>query len=195
MISEIRLRIQSELKALHHELIHELPQEIKRALALGDLRENAEYHSALQRQSYVKARIGQLTQRLTDLASFSMASIPKDRIGLGSQVTLFDMVAEVEVKYRIVMNDDADLVAGNISAASPIGRGLSGKRVGDEVTIKIPSGTKQFEVIELLTLHDIEQAAGGGEATRAADLASGKAEGAEGDDSRSPDNEDDEDDD
>ncbi len=176
MIRELREKLQGELKALHHELHHELPKEIKRALALGDLRENAEYHSALERQSYVKARIGHLRRRLSEIASFNYAAIPKDRVGLGSTVKLLDLVSEAEVTYKIVMNDDADLTAGKISVGSPIGRGLAGREVGDEVTIQIPSGTKRFEIVELKTLHEEEQDAAAEAAAAAAAAAEANAD-------------------
>ena len=153
MIRDLRQRIQAELRGLEHELIHELPKEIKRALALGDLRENAEYHSALERQSYVKARIGQLKRRLSDLASFNYDAIPRDRVGLGSKVGLLDLDTDAEITYTIVMNDDADNGPARITVGSPIARGLLGKKVGDEVSIQIPSGTKKFEITELRTVH------------------------------------------
>ena len=159
MIRELRQKIQTEIKALHHELHHELPSEIKRALALGDLRENAEYHSALERQSYVKARIGQLRKRLSEIASFNYDTIPRDRVGLGSTVRLLDLDSDKEITYRIVMNDDADISHGKISVGSPIGRGLAGRKVGDEVRIEIPSGTKNFELVDLTTIHSEEEAA------------------------------------
>jgi len=154
VIKELRKRLHDELKALEHELIHELPQEIKRALALGDLRENAEYHSALERQSYVKARIGQLHKRLGELGSFNIELVPKDRIGLGSKVVLTDIESGAEVRYTLVMNDDVDADKGQISIGSPIGRGLAGRKVGDEVTIQIPSGVRKFEILEVMTLHE-----------------------------------------
>src|SRR5262245_23035586 len=158
VIRELRKKLQDELKTLERELRHELPQEIKRALALGDLRENAEYHSALERQSYVKARMGQLTKRLGELGSFNMDAIPKDRVGLGSRVFLTDIESGAEVRYTLVMNDDVDTEKGQISIGSPIGRGLAGRKVGDEVTIQIPSGVRKFEILELLTLHEQESA-------------------------------------
>ena len=168
MIRELREKLEGELKSLHHELHHELPKEIKRALALGDLRENAEYHSALERQSYVKARIGQLRRRLSEIASFNYAAIPKDRVGLGSTVKLLDLDSDAELTYKIVMNDDADITAGRISVGSPIGRGLAGRRIGDEVSIEIPSGVKKFEILELKTLDEEEKDAASGAAAAAA---------------------------
>src|SRR6059036_2737748 len=107
--------MQDELKSLEYELRNELPKEIKRALALGDLRENAEYHSALERQSYVKARMGHLAKRLGELATFNYDAIPKDRVGLGSTVTLLDLDSDATIVYSIVMNDDSDISGGRIS--------------------------------------------------------------------------------
>ena len=177
MIRELREKLEGELKSLHHELHHELPKEIKRALALGDLRENAEYHSALERQSYVKARIGQLRRRLSEIASFNYAAIPKDRVGLGSTVKLLDLDSDAELTYKIVMNDDADITAGRISVGSPIGRGLAGRRIGDEVSIEIPSGIKKFEILELKTLDEEEKDTAAEAAAAAA--AAGDAEDAD----------------
>ena len=177
MVRELRKKLQDELKTLEHELRNELPKEIKRALALGDLRENAEYHSALERQSFVKARMGQLTKRLGELASFNLDAIPKDRAGLGSTVTVLDLDSDAEIAYKIVKNDDANTSLGQISIGSPIGRGLFGKRVGDEVTIQIPAGTKKFEILELRTIHDEESganAAGGEDGSGGLEGSSGK---------------------
>jgi transcription elongation factor GreA len=182
VIKELRKRLHNELKALERELIHELPQEIKRALALGDLRENAEYHSALERQSYVKARIGQLHKRLGELGSFNIELVPKDRVGLGSRVSLADIESGSEVRYTLVMNDDVDTGKGQISIGSPIGRGLAGRRVGDEVTIQIPSGVRKFEILELVTLHQQEASAGGGAVPEPSGGASGVEEEEEDED-------------
>jgi transcription elongation factor GreA len=121
---------------------------------MGDLRENAEYHAALERQSYVKARIGQLRGRLTELGMINLAQVPKDRAGLGSSLTVLDLDQDLEITWELVVPEVADLERGLISIASPIGRGLVGKREGDEVTIDIPSGRRRFEVLELRTVHD-----------------------------------------
>jgi transcription elongation factor GreA len=153
-LKEARQRLEEELRQLERELRIELPQEIKRALAMGDLRENAEYHAALERQSLVKARIGQLRGRLTDLGMVNMAQVPKDRAGLGSSLTVLDLDQEVEITWELVIPEVADLERGLISIASPIGRGLVGKREGDEVVIEIPTGQRRFEVLELRTMHD-----------------------------------------
>ena len=153
-MKEARQRLEAELHQLERELRVELPQEIKKALAMGDLRENAEYHAALERQSFVKARIGQLRVRLTELGMINLAQVPKDRAGLGSSLTVLDLDQDVEITWELVVPEVADLERGLISIASPIGRGLVGKREGDEVVIDIPSGRRRFEVLELRTMHD-----------------------------------------
>ena len=155
-MKEARQKLQEELRLLERELRVELPQEIKKALAMGDLRENAEYHAALERQSFVKARIGQLRVRLTELGMINLAQVPKDRAGLGSSLTVLDLDQDVEITWELVVPEVADLERGLISIASPIGRGLVGKREGDEVVIDIPSGRRRFEVLELRTMHDKE---------------------------------------
>ena len=153
-MKEARQRLEEELRQLERELRVELPQEIKKALAMGDLRENAEYHAALERQSYVKARIGQLRVRLTELGMINMAQVPRDRAGLGSSLTVLDLDLEVEITWQLVVPEVADLERGLISIASPIGRGLVGKREGDEVTIATPNGMRRFELVKLLTIHE-----------------------------------------
>ena len=153
-MKEIRDRLEGELKALERELTVELPREIKTAVAMGDLRENAEYHAALERQRFVRARIGQLRTRLSELGTMNMDRIPKDRIGLGSTVVLLDLAIDVEVTYELVIPEMSDLEKGLVSTSSPIGRGLLGKKGGDEVTIEVPSGKKRFEILELKTIHD-----------------------------------------
>ena len=146
-MKEARQRLEGELRQLERELRVELPQEIKKALAMGDLRENAEYHAALERQSFVKARIGQLRVRLTELGMINMAQVPRDRAGLGSSLTVHDLDQDVEITWELVVPEVADLERGLISIASPIGRGLVGKRPGEEVVVDIPSGRCRFEVL------------------------------------------------
>ena len=150
---EIIEKLASELKKLEFEFRVELPREIKTAVAMGDLRENAEYHAALERQSYVKARIGQLRERLGVLSSIDLSQVPTDRVGLGSVVKLLDLDTDLEIRYELVVPEIAELNKGLISIASPIGKNLVGRSEGDEVTIQIPSGVKRFEVLELTTIH------------------------------------------
>jgi transcription elongation factor GreA len=150
----VRNRLLEELKSLERELRVELPKEIKAALAMGDLRENAEYHAALERQGFVRARIGQIRTRLGELGTMSLDNIPKDRVSIGTKLTLLDLDSEEEVTYELVFPELADHPSGRVSIASPIGKGLVGKQEGDIVTIKIPSGQKRFEVLEFTTVHD-----------------------------------------
>ncbi len=147
-------QLSEECRSLERELRIDLPREIKAALAMGDLKENAEYHAALERQAYVKARIGQLRTRLSELGAVNMASIPRDRVSLGSRVELLDLDTDKELQYELAVPELAESRDGLISVASPIGKGLMGKKVGDEVSIKIPSGTKNYEILELSTIHD-----------------------------------------
>jgi transcription elongation factor GreA len=151
---EIKERMAAELKSLEHELRVELPKEIGTAVAMGDLRENAEYKAALERQALVRARIGQLRERLATLNSMNLTQIPRDRAALGSTVTLLDLDSDAEIAYELVVPEVADLERGLISIASPIGRSLVGTREGDELAIDVPSGRRRFEVLGVKTLHD-----------------------------------------
>jgi len=151
---EIIAKLEAELKPLERELRVELPREIQTAVAMGDLRENAEYKAALERQAFVRARIGQLRERLSALGSMSPNQVPRDRVALGSTVTLLDLDTDKELTYRLVFPEIADLEKGLISVASPIGRSLVGKKEGDTVTAEIPSGTREFEILTLKTVHD-----------------------------------------
>jgi len=154
MPSPIVQKLQEEIQALEHELSHALPQELKRARALGDLSENAEYQMAKQRQDYVGARLAQLKKRLADLSLLNMNNIPRDRIALGSKVVLYDLDRDAEIEYKLVTSEEVDVSNGLISTTSPIGRGLMGKKVGDTVKIATPQGVREFEVRSFATLHD-----------------------------------------
>jgi transcription elongation factor GreA len=150
----VRDKLEVELHALERELTIDLPREIKVAVAMGDLRENAEYHAALDRQRYVRARIGQLQRRLSELGTMNLDRIPKDRVGLGTTIVLVDLDGDVELTYELVIPEMADLEKGLVSLASPIGRGLLGRKDGDTVVIEVPSGKKRFEILEIKTIHD-----------------------------------------
>jgi len=150
----VRTRLLEELKSLERELRVELPKEIKAALAMGDLRENAEYHAALERQGFVRARIGQLRTRLGELGTMSLDNVPRDRVSIGTKLTLLDLDRDEEITYELVFPELADHPRGLVSIASPIGKGLVGKKEGDIVTIRIPAGEKRFEVLEFTTVHD-----------------------------------------
>ena len=120
MTDQIKRKLQDEIDALEHELIHELPKEIKKAAALGDLSENAEYHMAKQRQEFVKARVRQIGKRLADLSMVNVDNIPRDRVGLGSTVKIFDNTKNEEMEYKLVTSEESDVAAGKISTTSPI---------------------------------------------------------------------------
>ncbi|MEP6644052.1 MAG: transcription elongation factor GreA, partial [Acidobacteriaceae bacterium] len=152
-----RKKLQEEINQLEHELIHDLPKEIKKAAALGDLSENAEYHMAKQRQEFVKARIRQLGKRLADFSLINMNDIPKDKVGLGSTVRVFDTGKNEEIEYKLVTSEEADFAAGKISTTSPIGRALLNKKVGDTVEVVTPNGKREMEVLTLSTMFDEEQ--------------------------------------
>ena len=154
MTEHIKKKLQDEINVLERELSHELPKELKRAIALGDLSENAEYHMAKQRQEYVKARLRQLGRRLADLSLINMNSIPRDKIGLGSTVRVYDNTKEEEVEYKLVTSEESDVAAGRISTTSPIGRALLNKKVGDTATVVTPNGKRELEVLSLTTIHD-----------------------------------------
>jgi len=150
-------RLEKELARLDRELKIELPQAIKVAVAMGDLRENAEYQAALERQNFVRLRCGQIRKKLGELALIRIDTIPTDRIGFGSHVTLLDIDLDKQVRYELVLPDDGDVAEGRISVASPIGKGLMGHRAGDEVTIRTPSGDRAYEILEVKTLHDLAE--------------------------------------
>ncbi len=154
MTDQIRRKLQEEINALEHELVHELPKEIKKAAALGDLSENAEYHMAKQRQEFVKARVRQLGKRLAELSMINMNNIPRDKVGLGSTVKVYDNTKNEEVEYKLVTSEESDVAAGKISTTSPIGRALLNKKVGDEAVVVTPSGKREMEILSLSTIHD-----------------------------------------
>src|SRR5437764_2054924 len=131
MTEHVKKQLEAEIRALEHELINELPKEIKRAAALGDLSENAEYHMAKQRQVFVNARLGQLKKRMGELAMVNLVNIPNDKVGFGSRVTVFDSNKDEEIQYQLVTSEESDVAKGLISTTSPIGRALLGKQVGD----------------------------------------------------------------
>jgi transcription elongation factor GreA len=157
MTELIKKKLQDELNTLEHELAHDIPRELKKAAALGDLSENAEYHMAKQRQEYLKARVRQLGQRLADLSLINMNNIPRDKVGLGSTVRVFDNGKNEEVEYHIVTTEEADVANGKISTNSPIGRALLNKKVGDTAMVVTPNGKREMEVLKLATIHDLAE--------------------------------------
>jgi transcription elongation factor GreA len=154
MPEHIKKRLQEEIKQLEHELTHELPAEIKKAVALGDLSENAEYHMAKQRQEFVNARLGQMKKRMAELSLVNLANIPTDRIAFGSTVLIYDLTKDEKIEYKLVTSEESDVNKGLISTTSPIGRGLIGKQVGDTAIVVTPNGKRELEVLKLTTIHD-----------------------------------------
>jgi len=150
----LKKKLQEEIATLEYELRNELPKEILKARAHGDLRENAEFHAAKERQRFVDARLSQLKLRLAEVSLVDLTKIPRDRVGLGSTVQVFDFSKDEEITYRLVTSEEADATKGMISTNSPIGRGLIGKQVGDEVRVVIPGGSRTMEILKLTTIHD-----------------------------------------
>jgi transcription elongation factor GreA len=154
MSSDPRKKLEEEIQILEKELREELPKALKTAAALGDLSENADYQAARERQDFVRIRLGNLKQRLAELSLINFDKIPKDRISLGSKVELLDVDKDEKITYKLVTSEDANAAQGLISTTSPIGRSLLNKREGDTVEVKIPSGTRTFEVLSFITMHD-----------------------------------------
>src|SRR5499425_1230284 len=146
-------KFEDEIAALDRELKLELPKEIKRARELGDLRENAEYAAAKERQRLVEARISMLKKRVSEIALMNVDRIPKDRAGFGSTLHVVEVTGE-QLVFQLVMPEDADAAKGMISTTSPIGRALINKEPGDSVKVATPGGTREFEIVKLITVHD-----------------------------------------
>jgi len=152
MLDEIRTRIEGEIETLTYELNVLLPEQISKAVELGDLRENSEYKSALERQNFVQVRIEHLTLRMSELSKIDVEAMPADRVGFGSKVTIRDLTMDEDMTFTVVAGDFMDLDGGQVSMASPIGQGLLGARAGEDVTIQLPVGERRYRIQELLTL-------------------------------------------
>lgn len=150
----LKKKLQEEIALLDHELHTDLPKELMKARAHGDLKENAEYKYAKERQSFVSARLGQLHARMAEISMLNLENLPRDRAAYGSTVRLLDIKKSQETEYKLVTAEEADAAKGMISTSSPIGRALLGKKAGDEVQVQTPAGVKEFEVVHLLTIHD-----------------------------------------
>ncbi|HEV2224374.1 MAG TPA: transcription elongation factor GreA [Candidatus Acidoferrales bacterium] len=150
----LKKKLMEEIALLDHELHTDLPKELMKARAHGDLKENAEYKYAKERQSFVSARLGQLHARMAEISMLNLENLPRDRAAYGSTVRLLDIRKSLEMEYKLVTAEEADAAKGMISTSSPIGRALLGKKAGDEVQVQTPAGVKEFEVVHLLTIHD-----------------------------------------
>src|SRR5438067_5018058 len=154
MPEHIKKKLEEEIRSLEHELTHDLPKEIKKAVAMGDLSENAEYHMAKQRQEFVNARLGQLKKRMGELALVNLSNIPRDKVAFGSTVKVYDNSKEEKIEYKLVTSEESDVTKGLISTTSPIGRSLMGKKVGDTAQVVTPNGNRDLEILKLITIHD-----------------------------------------
>jgi transcription elongation factor GreA len=154
MIEALKQKLGEEVEKLQHELNVTLPNEIRKAVELGDLRENSEYKAALERQQFVRARLGQLRERLSKLASIDLTQIPADRVGLGSRVVLEDQKTGARETRHLVFGDALEFDESQVTMASPIGRALLGKAVGEVAFLKLPTMVRQLKVVELRTIHD-----------------------------------------
>ncbi|HEY0429344.1 MAG TPA: transcription elongation factor GreA [Pyrinomonadaceae bacterium] len=152
----VKKKLQAELDALEEELHFKLPKEIQKAREFGDLRENAEYKAALERQSIVQARMMQLRERLSEVESIDISKLPEDRVAYGSTVVLYDLDRDEKVTYKLVSSEESDPENGLISTVSPIGQALMGKEEGDEAKVKTPNGWRNFEINKLRTVHQQE---------------------------------------
>ena len=154
MIEELKARLHGEVEVLQHELNVVLPNEIRKAVELGDLRENSEYKAALERQQFVRARLGQLRERLSRLSAIDINQIPSDKVGLGSSVVVEDQKTKTRETYTLIFGDNFELDDRQVSMASPIGRALLGKTIGEVAFLKLPTMMRQLKVVELKTIHD-----------------------------------------
>ena len=155
MLDKLKAQLGGEVERLQHELNVTLPNEIRKAVELGDLRENSEYKAALERQQFVQARLGQLRQRLSKLSQIDVAQIPKDKVGLGSEVIVEDEKSGDRETFSLVFGDSVEYEDGHVSMSSPIGKALVGRSVGETVILKLPALTRRLKIADLKTIHDM----------------------------------------
>jgi len=155
MIEELKAKLAAEAEKLQHELNIILPAEIRRAVEMGDLKENSEYKAALERQQFVQARLGQLHQRLSKLSSIDITQIPSDKVGLGSEVLVQDEKTGAKETYNMVFGDSVELEDGHVSMSSPIGLSLVGRSVGDSTLLKLPESVRKLKIVGLKTIHQM----------------------------------------
>ena len=154
MLEDVIRKLEAEVEALNYELNTTLPETLEKAIANGDLRENGDYHAALERQGFVSARLSHLRGRLVKLSQIDTTKIPADRVGLGSRVEVEDLDTGETEQYELVIPDEMDLDLGHISVASPLGSALLNKKPGDKTDVRLPFGTRRLKLKKLKTLHD-----------------------------------------
>jgi transcription elongation factor GreA len=150
----VKKKLEAEIEEIQYELHNELPVALRTAIALGDLSENADYHAAKARQEILRARLETMKRRLSELAMVDLSKVPHDKVGFGSTVTVHDSQKNAKAVYKLVTSEESDSAKGLISATSPIGRGLMGKKVGDIAEIQTPAGIRELEILKLVTMHD-----------------------------------------
>ena len=155
MLEELKSKLDHEIERLTYELQVTLPKAIQKAVEHGDLRENSEYKSALERQQFVQARLNHLTRRRAELSKVNLDDIPSDRIGFGSRVTVRDLKGGDEETYTLVFGDFIDIETGQISMASPLGQTLLNRKIGDEVSLQLPRGARKLKIEKVTTLHEM----------------------------------------
>lgn len=155
MLDDAREKLLKEVEALNHELHVVLPEVLKRAREHGDLRENGDYQAAVERQHFIQARLGHLSQRLSRLSQIDPGEIPRDRVGLGSRVTVLDLDTEEREVWELVVPDAMDVDADQVSVSSPLGRALLDRKAEDTVIVDLPRGSRRFRIEEVLTFHDL----------------------------------------
>jgi transcription elongation factor GreA len=153
VIEALKQKLMDEAEKLRYELNITLPSEIRRAVEMGDLRENSEYKAALERQQLVQARLGQLTKRLSKLSAIDESQIATDAVGLGSKVVVQDQDTKGRETYHMIFGDAEDFDEGQVTMSSPIGRALLGKKVGELTTLKLPDLVRKLKIVELVTIH------------------------------------------
>jgi transcription elongation factor GreA len=157
MFEALKKKLQDEAERLRYELNVTLPAEIRRAVEMGDLRENSEYKAALERQRFVQARLGQLGERIGKLSDIDITRIPTDKVGLGSKVVVLDLQTKARETYHLVIGDSEEFDDEQVTMSSPIGRSLADKAVGDEILLKLPAKTRRLKVVELTTIHESDE--------------------------------------
>ena len=153
MIEEIKQKLTQEVEQLNHELNVALPEALKKALQQGDLRENGDYHAALERQQFVHARLSHLRSRLAKLSQIDLSKVPKDRVGLGSRVEVQDAETKERETYELVIPEAMDMDGGHVSVASPLGRALLDHKSGETVSVRLPASTRKLKILKVATLH------------------------------------------
>ena len=155
MLDEVKKLLQTEVEALNHELTVVLPTTLKRAIQNGDLRENGDYHAALERQQFIQARLSQLRARLGKLSQIDLTKVPQGKVGLGSRVKVKDMGTGDTEELELVIPENMDFDRGHISVSSPLGRGLVDREVGDVAVVQLPAGVRKLKILTLRTMHDL----------------------------------------